>query len=111
MLTVAKVFQARLRVSFKGLPGEGKVHQQQYRPMDMSRGFVAARNWIDIVAPRSTIIMSAMVDGRLGSDGICFQDRCCSREILAQSVGQFLSQTWYVMNITTLMADTESILA
>ncbi|KAL2038770.1 hypothetical protein N7G274_008528 [Stereocaulon virgatum] len=54
--------------------------------MKMSRGFVAARNWTDIVAPRSTIIISAMVDDTLRSDGIYFRDRCCAREILAQSV-------------------------
>ena len=74
---MAQVFEARLHVAFRGLPGEKKVLQGQYRLLDTSRGKpLNPQRWTKSVAPRSRIIMSVVVDGIKMKNGLCSQPAC-----------------------------------
>ena len=74
---MAQVFEARLRVAFRGLPGEKKVLQGQYRLLDTSRDkLLSPQRWTESVAPRSRIIMSMVVDGIKRKKGLCSQPAC-----------------------------------
>ena len=88
---MAQVFEARLRVAFRGLPGEKKVLQGQYRLLDNSRGEpLSLQCWTESVAPRSKIIMSVVVDGVKMKKGLCSQP-ACNFEIGDRAL-------WYVSN-------------
>ena len=74
---MAQVFEARLRVAFRGLPGEKKVLQGQYRLLDTSEDkLLSPQCWTKSVAPRSRIIMSVVVDGIEMKKGLCSQPAC-----------------------------------
>ena len=88
---MAQVFEARLRVAFRGLPGEKKVLQGQYRLLDNSRGKpLSPQRWTKSVAPRSRIIMSVVVDGVKMKEGLCSQPAC--------NFGISDRALWYVSN-------------
>ena len=84
------------------------MQQQQYRLVSQGRGFIDPRRWSELVAPRSTIIMSVVLDKLITENGVCPQPACKVKISKSECAGSGSILTWYVHNgpILTIISDT-----
>ena len=92
------MFEARLRVAFRGVPGEEKVRDQEYRVLTHDHRIMNPWNWTELVSPRSKLRMSIVLCGAIMNDRFCPQPACRARDTQCMAVRDGgVMVTWYVL--------------
>ena len=91
------MFEARLRVAFRGVPGEERVRDQEYRVLTQDHRIINPQYWTELVSPRSKIRMSIVLCGAIMNDRVCPQPACRARDTQCMAVRDGgVMVTWYV---------------
>ena len=92
------MFEARLRAAFRGVPGEKKVRDQEYRVLTHDHRIIDPQYWTDLVLPRSKLRMSVVLRGARMKDGVCPQPACRARVTQRRAVTDGgVMVIWYVL--------------
>ena len=67
------MFNARLQVAFRGVPGEDQVRQERYRVLTHDQQIIDPRCWTDLVSPRSKLRMAVYTFKEIMDDKVCPQ--------------------------------------
>lgn len=65
------MFNARLQVAFRGVPGEDQVREEQYHVLTHDQQIIDPQYWTDLVSPRSKLRMSVFINGKITDDKFC----------------------------------------
>ena len=80
-----QVFEAFLRSTFKGLPGEGKITSGDYYLLDSKiHGLIISKaHWERVVFPGRKISMSVVIKTLSGNEGNCPTPGCAGKSARA----------------------------
>ena len=89
------MFQARLRVAFRGVPGEEKVRGREYHVLTHDHRIIDPQHWTDFVSPRSRLRMSVILYGAMMDVIVCPQSACRGKNTQCKAVrDEVVMMTW-----------------